>query len=125
MPAPDETRKVQRVTVKIPATISIHPSMEKDFTLAEKEIAITIVDVSANGLGIMSGVYIPEKIILNIVFEKKFACPEIKDDAKMVLNGEAVSSRMTGGMYRIGISLQGMSEEDKNIMKKFLETTTG
>lgn len=124
MPTPEETRRVERVAVKIPIAIKIEPSMEKDFTLAQREVSASTVDMSATGMSVLSSVYIPEGIALVIEFEAQSICPEKeKEGSKIRLKGEVVSSRMMKGQYRLGILIKEISDEDKSAIVKFISTT--
>lgn len=121
MPAPEETRRVERIAVKIPVTIRIDPSMKKDFTLAQKELNVSTADMSTTGMSIISSVYIPDGLVLNIELDASSIYPEKgKENNKIKLVGEVVSSRMTGGRYRLGILIKEMNEEDKSAIVKFI-----
>jgi hypothetical protein len=102
---PDETRKVERMAVKIPVNIKVHPSMEKDFTLAQKEIIAVVIDVSASGIGVLSNIYIQEGLM--VVIEMGEGVNKIN------FEGEVMSSRMAGRQYRVGISIKKIGERDK------------
>lgn len=123
MPAPDETRRVQRIGVKIPLKMKVHSSMENDFTLTEKEQSSSTVDMSATGMGIMSGVYIPDGVLLEIELDGHSIYPDKgKAGNTIKLTGEVVSSRMLGGLYRLGILVKEINEADKNAILKFIES---
>lgn len=121
MQNPDETRRVERVAVKISVVSKVDPAMEKEFTLSQKELQATIIDMSATGLGILSSVYIPDGIILDMEMDAQSIRPEKgKENNKIKLTGEVVSSRMQGGQYRLGILVKNINEEDKAAILKFI-----
>jgi len=121
MPAPDETRRVQRIGVKIALKMKVHSSMEDDFTLAEKEQSSSTVDMSATGMGIMSGVYVPDGVLLEIELDAHSIYPDKGQAGNTIkLTGEVVSSRMLGGLYRLGILVKEISEADKKAILKFI-----
>lgn len=114
MPTPDETRRVERIAVKIPITMTIHPSMEKDFTLAQKTINAVTIDVSATGIGVLSNVYIQEGILL---------VAEINIGGSRVdFTGEVMSSRMVGKQYRLGIIIKEISENNRTAIMNLLKS---
>lgn len=122
MASPDETRRIERVAVKIPVRVKIDPSMEKDFTLSQRELDMTVVDMSPTGLGVTSSVYIPDGIVLIADMDAQMIRPERgKENNRIRLTGEVVSSRMIGGQYRLGILVKEIGDEDKSAILKFIK----
>lgn len=124
MPTPEETRSVKRVSVKIPLSFKIHPSMERDLTLAQREVSAYTSDMSIAGMGIISSIYVPEGVLLSIQLEGSLMYPERgKENNLLRLTGEVASSKMDSGQYRLGILLKEIPEQDKSALKKFIEST--
>lgn len=124
MSTPEETRRVKRVSVKIPLIFKIHPSMEKDITLTQREASGYTSDISTTGIGIVSNIYIPEGVLLSIQLDRSLIYPEGgKPNNFLRLTGEVTSSKMDGGEYRLGVLFKELREQDKSAIKKFLETT--
>ena len=125
MSTPDETRKVKRLAVNIPIVIKIDPSMEKDFTLSQKELEETVVDISAEGMGILSDVYMPEGVLLIVDLDARSICPDRgSENNRINFTSEIMSCRMSGGKYRVGLMIKDMKNEDKEALLKFIESTT-
>lgn len=123
MPSPEETRRVKRVSAKIPLSFMIHTSMEKDLTLAQHELSAYTVDISATGMGIISSVYVPEGALLSIQLDGNLISPERgKQENYLDITGEVASSKMETGQYRLGILFKELSEQDKTALKKFIES---
>lgn len=123
MPTPEETRHGQRTVIQIPASFSVAPAMERDFTLAQKEITAAAVDLSPAGLGIVSPVYLPEKLLLHIELDANQIYPD-KEKERIEFTGEVHSCHMVDGKYRIGILIKGMRTEDLQAIRKFLTTSS-
>ncbi len=121
MPTPEETRHGQRTAIQIPVLFSVAPSMEKDFTLAQREITAAAVDLSPAGLGIVSPVYLPQKVLLDIKLDAKQIYPN-KEKGELSFSGEVHSCHMSDGKYRIGILIKEIDTKDKQAIRKFLES---
>jgi len=121
----DETRKVKRVETNIPVIVKIDPSMEKEFTLTQKELKETIVDMSTTGMGIISDVYIPEGILLLVDLDGKTIHPnKDTENNRIKLKAEVMSCRMLGGKYRVGVMIKSINDDDKEAIIKFIESTS-
>jgi hypothetical protein len=114
MLTPDETRRVERVAVKMPVIIKIHPSMEKDFTLAQKEINAVTIDISATGIGVLSNVYIQDGVLLIVQIAGE-------GGNKIDFVGEVMSSRMAGKQYRLGIIIKEINDNNKAEIMKLMK----
>lgn len=116
----EETRRVDRIAVKIPVTIRVNPSLEKDFKLGQKELHLSTLNMSATGMGILSNVYVPEGVILDVEFDTQSLVGKDKENKKIKLTGEVVSVRMQGGQYRLGILIKEIDPDSKSIILKLI-----
>lgn len=119
MSSNEETRRTGRVAVKIPVKVRVNPSSEKDFRIAQRELYLSAIEVSVTGMGILSNVYVPEGVILDIEFDTKSLFEKEKENRQVKITGEVVSSRMYGGQYRLGILFKEISPDDKSTIRKF------
>lgn len=110
--------------MKIPLTLTIDPAMEKDFTLAQRELTGNTVDLCKNGLGIVVDVYIPEGILINLELNAQAIYPDRDPQKSMIkLTGEVRSCQMTENQYRLGILIKKILEDDKEALANFITST--
>ena len=98
----DETRGNERIPTAVNVQYEVHESMKSSFPFATQKLSSTLTDISASGCAIMTNVFIPKNVLLNLEIEGGTFYP---DDPKKVIQvtGRVCNSRnISKDTYRLG-----------------------
>lgn len=113
------TRKVLRRQVEVSVNLKVHESSAKEVMFLDKQIKAKTSDVSNNGLGIYSPIYIPEGACLEMELESTPFFAEKKGPVHLV--AKVTTSIMTGDKYRVGLQFVKISDEDKEAIINYIK----
>lgn len=113
------TRKVTRREFEAKIKIRVHASSAGEVNLLADNMEGKTRDISDNGLGILCPFYIPEGANLEIELEKKLLSPGTEGVIRIV--AQVTSSIMVEGEYRMGLQIKEISEEDRALIKGYVQ----
>ncbi len=117
----DETRGSERISAAIQVTYEVHESMKGSVPFSDKKHSADIVDISATGCSIRSNVFVPKNILLNMEIDGT----QFYEGGKKIINatGKICNCRnISKDSYRLGISFEKISAEDKQAIKRFVDS---
>jgi|SRR3989338_1614995 len=117
----DETRGNERIPTAVNVQYEVHESMKSSFPFATQKLSSTLTDISASGCAIMTNVFIPKNVLLNLEIEGGTFYP---DDPKKVIQvtGRVCNSRnISKDTYRLGVFFEKIAKEDKDAINHFVD----
>lgn len=113
------TRKIKRCELDAGVKLKVHESSKGVLKLLDDEVSARTSDISDNGLGIYTPVYIPEGTHLKIALESGLICPEKKAPINIIV--KVTSSIMAESEYRTGLEFIEISEEDRKAIIDYIQ----
>lgn len=117
----DETRSSERIPTAVKITYDVHESMRGSFPFSAQKLTSNVVDISATGCAMLTNVYIPKNVLLNLEIEGALFFP---DDPQRIIKatGRVCNSRnISKDAYRLGVFFEQITKEDKDAIKHFVD----
>lgn len=117
----DETRGSERVPTAVKVSYEIHESMKSSFPFSAKKLESSVTDVSAAGCALMSNVYIPKNVVLNLEIDGSVFFPDEPGRVIKVVARVCNSRNISKDTYRLGIFFEKIEKVDKDAIRHFVE----
>lgn len=113
------TRKITRRETDADIKLKMHESSKRDVKLLKDDIKARMHDISDNGIGIRTSVYIPEGVCMELELDNSCFSPEAKGSVHIV--AKVTSCVMAEDGYRIGLQFIEISGKDREVIKKYIQ----
>ena len=116
-----DTRAYKRVKINIKLCFEIDESMKKCVRFSKDIIETTTSDISAGGIAVPCGYFIPKGTLLNISLAREPFYPASKQGEFIKILGKVASCAMESrNTYRLGIQFTQIDVKDKEAIEQFV-----
>ena len=119
-----DTRREPRSPITAKIRLRIDPAMAEMVHLSAEELELPLVDISASGVGLASGVFLPPGALVDLRMNRAdLAVPgEAAGEGEMLLVGQVAYAKPQGTGCRIGISFTHIDEPDKKLIRRYVDS---
>lgn len=116
-----ETRRHERKPLMIQIRVQVSPAYEESVHLAKESVEAQVLDISSQGLGCLSPVFLPHGLHIDFEFPRAVFALEGKlpPQGAMKITGEVVYARPQGDHCKIGVSFTQIDESDRSLIQQF------
>lgn len=120
-----ETRQAPRVKLNTKISLSLDNQTKEHFDILDKNIEAEALDISTLGVGLTAKHFFPQGSVLRLSFTLSIG-PDKEQKSSINARGEVRSAVAAGkGIIRLGVRFQDLTEEQKDIIKKFVSENEG
>ena len=109
-----ETRRTRRLPISSTSKLKIDTSLNQHFNISKKDIKVQLVDISTEGMGILSEYFIPKGIIIELEFKISGKLISAKGEVRVAISGGK-------GLTRLGIKFINLDKTQGQIINKFVK----
>jgi c-di-GMP-binding flagellar brake protein YcgR len=119
-----ERRQFRRARVSLTVVCRINEPLSVRMLTADKEIQATMVDLSENGMAILTNYLIPGSTVLLMRFTLfKVNKKDVSFYGPVSITGEVrYSARIDKDLYRVGVCFTKIEEQDRREIADFAKT---
>ncbi len=118
------TRKETRVSLTIQIRVQINPAMRETIHLAKEKIEAQVVNLSVHGIGIVSRVFLPKGLVLDVELPRAPFAKTQKTAAEgsMQITGQVAYAKSEKNLCRMGIHFTSIEKKDLRFIERFLSS---
>lgn len=118
----DDTRGSERIPTAVQVTFEVHESMKESIPFSAKKFTSHISDISTVGCAILSHTFFPKNVLLNLEIDAALFYPNESGRVVKAAGRVCNCRNFSKDSYRLGVSFEKIAPEDKQAIKRFIES---